>query len=1189
MGGKEGGGPVTIGYHYFLSMHMVICQGPVDKIRLISSSDDVIIHNKDITRSGDEGVVTHISKPNLYGGPKKEGGVQGTLLTLFGGETQKPSPVLKDLLGGVLIHKDTSGVVGSEPTMLDVWKEKINKATNFNTVKITPDSVFQEKYLSAFRGVTSVIWDNMLYQTNSSRPKGWKFKVERIPYPELAHALITQVIPAVNDPYGVNSDITFSKTADGHYNLFGLRITPTTITATHLYAFKLEKRQYIYSGPEYPTWDGRRPEGEPPGWYRSGLSTTPEGSTGGSDWSIILDTGLESIAETNLFNLLLNAPTQSAGTLFPPKANALLPEDEIKSANPAYIILECLTNPTWGLGFDVEGPYIDKQSFVEAAAVLETEGFGLSAVWKNESSVEDFITTILGTINAVVYIAPVSGKFVIKLLRAEDATELVVNENNILEVRGFARSGVSELVNQLTVQWTDAILGGPKSLTVHNSAARELQGHTVSTSKTYSAVTDDKLAASLANRDLALLSQSLAGVEIVMNREAANLRIGSVIDWSWADYGIVGMSLRVSSISFGLMGDGRITAKCNENIFKTGKTKYTDLSPIDIPKLDVSCVYPPVRRVLSLNYLDMFRLKHNSTITSQDILNPDPTSGVVAVLAQAPNANSNEFKAIFANTENGFTTFTDAPASFTDMGALQFTPFARLIASISRTQTVLGLSEGTMLNLVAPSTIEIPSYVACCQGDKVEIMEVVSLVDYTVLTVKRGVNTAPKSFTGFNATLDPTLETELWFYSGDLDQRVIMKEFAEESTVYFKTLTEVNRKIYPMNASAITASTKVKSWAAPYPVANLQASVTGTDLAITWDHRDAILQQDKIMGQTGGSIARTQGIYYTYRLVTSAGLLVHDNPRYVNTSVASVHLTGAALATPALFIAVKAVLEDMSSEWNWMAIDPLSGTVVNSDTPPDFGVFEPIVIGIIDDLVLTVTPDGTLDTVHHRYDIKADSGLLNFSTNIVEVMASEKYFFTQFAWDNWFQHYQIEVISMHSVDLTGETPQPLILATHTTKQAQFTYAGAQNTLDHQHEVDLVNKVAQKEVMLRISAVDSDGVASATVAVTLNFLGVTASSEVYRGVRGNFGNELPVGVLEGDPTLRFVKLGLPDYTYPNYPVFKYNKAGLGSWVIEQVYDFSDLQLVRYSKTTVADDTTDNTFWILNTDLAGFTQV
>lgn len=128
MGSKK---KVTIGYKYYLGMHMVICHGPVDEIQRIDVAE----------RTAWSGSVTsnntiYINKPDLFGGEKKEGGIQGDVDILMGESTQGKNTYLTSKLGSII---------------------------------------------PAFRGVVSVILRQCYICAMSPYPKPWSFLIKRIP------------------------------------------------------------------------------------------------------------------------------------------------------------------------------------------------------------------------------------------------------------------------------------------------------------------------------------------------------------------------------------------------------------------------------------------------------------------------------------------------------------------------------------------------------------------------------------------------------------------------------------------------------------------------------------------------------------------------------------------------------------------------------------------------------------------------------------------------------------------------------------------------------------------------------------------------------------------------------------------------------------------------------------------------
>ena len=1124
MGSKDGGGPITIGYHYFMSMHMVICQGPVDKIRAILSTDDHFIHSADIIKQ-DDPLSIDIMKPDLFGGAKKEGGLQGRALVLFGTDTQAVSSTLQDLMGGKLNHTKKEG--GSNGRVSFNYDTKIMALTNLTVAAPPSDTDFDPKYTPAFRGVTSVVWDNMLYGSNLSRPKGWKFRVERVPYIGLPNASIGQNIKnvigtlAANSSSGVKLKKLTTGDGVGNPNLdwlrdFGFNGYKIKValggdgvwwTGKKVYAFFLYNSSGVHEGTYFysdfnlngVTNVGKvvKPANAPHGYYKDGV---PTGSTTGSR-SIRLVTGLSDQDDTELTNAILNGLLATEGTVLYDSStshstviDSAKDQDITQAANPAYILLECLTNPVWGLGFDVTipaarpipagsgGEFIDLNSFTDAAAVLATEKFGLCAIWQNESSVEDFMSGILAVINAVVFLEPTSGRFRLKLLRAEDGTaatgensSFIANEDNVLEVRNFARSGVSELVNQLSVVWTDPVMGGPKSLTLSNSAVRELQGHTVAVTKTYSAITDDTLAMTVATRDLGLFSQSLAGVDLVLNRSAAHLTIGSVIDWSWSDYGIKNMSLRVSSISFGLVGDGRITVKCVENVYRINKTVYGDAAPVEVAApANIGAVYPEVARVISLSYLDLFMLRHRFDIGNiPALLETDETSGVVAVFARAPNRYSNQFQAQVSNTVDGV---------FSNSGSLSFTPYAKGSTSINKNQTLISLTDQTDLHELIPSSIgdyyqystpNASSYLICCEGNSFEVMELRSLAkDYSFVKVTRGVaNTTPKQF---------YVGAEFWFYSQNLNKCTLQIEYPEYASVFIKTMTECNRETYtdgPGKRIAIPFSTTVKSWALPYPVANLTAQVSSGDVSINWEHRDAALLQDKLVGQVG-SMERTPGIFYAIEIRSAVGELLEHDHRWIGKPSPCHYVYHPQVGHEIVYVGVKAIEGDLQSEWNVVGVD-ITGLGNPPEVTPIFPEITPIIFqqSLHVNLNLSLV-NSTLGTTGLR-EVMGNDLQLRITIQVKDMFLSrnEK--------AQLFKRYRIEVL--HPDDGT-------VLGTHYSSaiDSLYLYSADLNQTDHGTVSNVVTFRVFVEDMLGNDSQGSIIIGKTTAAGT--------AEELYTGVR-----------------------------------------------------------------------------------------
>jgi hypothetical protein len=144
MGGKS---KQTIGYHYLFSMLFGIGRGPLNELRTIMVADKIAWEGP--LCSGD---VQAITKPDLFGGEKGEGGIQGPFRLFFGA----PDQVLP---GAGTVNCGFKGPLAGVRTLPDV--------------KTTIGGLISE-----FRGVT-MLWFDGLISSMNPYPKEWSFRVRR--------------------------------------------------------------------------------------------------------------------------------------------------------------------------------------------------------------------------------------------------------------------------------------------------------------------------------------------------------------------------------------------------------------------------------------------------------------------------------------------------------------------------------------------------------------------------------------------------------------------------------------------------------------------------------------------------------------------------------------------------------------------------------------------------------------------------------------------------------------------------------------------------------------------------------------------------------------------------------------------------------------------------------------------------
>lgn len=138
-GGGKGGGSTTVGYRYYMTLQIALGRGPIDQVVHIKVGDKSAWPFIEGSGGNYDSVITDdrstsIQAPNLFGGDKSEGGVEGSLTCMMGHPWQIYPGWMKSLLGGLV-----------------------------------PD----------FRGTATLIYDGLV-STLNPYPKTWWIRVRRI-------------------------------------------------------------------------------------------------------------------------------------------------------------------------------------------------------------------------------------------------------------------------------------------------------------------------------------------------------------------------------------------------------------------------------------------------------------------------------------------------------------------------------------------------------------------------------------------------------------------------------------------------------------------------------------------------------------------------------------------------------------------------------------------------------------------------------------------------------------------------------------------------------------------------------------------------------------------------------------------------------------------------------------------------
>jgi len=105
---------VTVGYDYYLGMHLILCYANADGIKQIWVGEKVVwpIVNNPLAEQADEATLANVSASNVFGGKDKEGGISGKVDIQYGASDQQQNNYLVSKLDAdISAYRGLLGVV----------------------------------------------------------------------------------------------------------------------------------------------------------------------------------------------------------------------------------------------------------------------------------------------------------------------------------------------------------------------------------------------------------------------------------------------------------------------------------------------------------------------------------------------------------------------------------------------------------------------------------------------------------------------------------------------------------------------------------------------------------------------------------------------------------------------------------------------------------------------------------------------------------------------------------------------------------------------------------------------------------------------------------------------------------------------------------------------------------------------
>lgn len=516
--------------------------------------------------------------------------------------------------------------------------------------------------------------------------------------------------------------------------------------------------------------------------------------------------------------------------------------------NPAHIIRECLTNPTWGMGYPADD--IDNLSFTYAADVLWNESLGMSLLWDKEIIIEEFIKEILRHIDAVLFIDRRTGKFNLKLIRDDYDSELLIdlNESNILSLTDYSKPTLGELTNAVTVNSWDKATNTDASVTVQNSALFMLQGAEIGTKVQYPGITNKTNAIKLAQRDLRTLSTPLIKCTIEATDIVEGLNIGDCFTFSWSDYEIDELVMRVVGIAYGTDTKHRVRIQAVQDVFATPSAPIVmPEGPIWTDPTDV--IASPVGNGLTIEAPYYELVQALGQVQVDDNLVANPELGLAMVTAVQPLSGIEGIVYVKDTYDN----------TYKSIGTTSFSQYSITNAELDYLDTIIEVS----IDDEEADKIRFDEW-AQVNKEIIVIVDKVKISDGVwELTIKRGCLDTQPAIHPINSSI----------YFVDSANFLYIKDYTYNEIAEFGIVTRSLSGETPAESSFLS-NVQFKSRAAkPFPPQNVKINglyynnTLLSEMEITWAHRNRRQQTGSdILSFVDDSLALPEpGTSYTIR------------------------------------------------------------------------------------------------------------------------------------------------------------------------------------------------------------------------------------------------------------------------------------------------------------------------------------
>ncbi|MDR2626296.1 MAG: phage tail protein, partial [Zoogloeaceae bacterium] len=531
------------------------------------------------------------------------------------------------------------------------------------------------------------------------------------------------------------------------------------------------------------------------------------------------------------------------------KAVIALDGGKIRAMNPAHILYQLYTDPSFGRG--LPAARLDDASFRAAADILYTEGFGLCLAWARKDSIAAFAQTVIDHIGAVVYVARDTGLLTLRLIRDDydvDTLPEFTPDTGLLGIDEDESVAVSEMTNEIIVKYVSPTDGKERAVRVKNNAAIVSSGAVSSESREYPGIPTAALALRVAARDLKMATAGVKRLSLRLDRRGALIHPGDVFAIASPSQDIGRLVLRAGRCEYGEGTDGTIKIDCAQDVFGLPQTSYVGIEPPAYIPPDMTPYPCATARLVEAPY--RFLAQIDTRFEALDVY-----SGFLTALAAAPSALSYGFELWTKTGANAYTQGSDDNGTFCAVAQLSAAIDCKaqtltLIAPDDKTGLLIDFEEGGAA-LIDEEWLRIDAF---ARDDSDPDNPVITL------TVGRGCCDSVPAPHAVGAVL--------WFVEdgGGAD----LREYVSGQKVDAKLLTVTPGGTLDINDAPASSLTFAGRAGRPYPPGNFKINgqaypetITGA-LTVSWAHRDRVTQADLLIDTAQGNIGPEADT--TYRL-----------------------------------------------------------------------------------------------------------------------------------------------------------------------------------------------------------------------------------------------------------------------------------------------------------------------------------